>query len=381
MELLDRFLLIRRLATRPHWQTWWAEDCKKLEHVIIKILPLSFFPDRVEPRRLRASAENLAMVRGQYVSSLRGLYINKSAERVLIVHNAVPGENFAQRHLRDEGVRLDGAAAGQILRKICHGLLNIHQAGLAHGNLHPNQIIITPQGEPVLTDTLIARELWHMVITRHQGDRPPDYDHRLTGYLTPDLLTRKPAQKEDIHFLCQFIYRWLTTASPATRGEHYEPLAVKRAALAPSAKPIAEEWGRLIDDVLHPEEERGPLDSGEFFARLNSLSGWNDPILRGHRPTPSAEKRSAANTVESTADTAGDTQSAGGKAASPVGQSRADSRAPEFNIKRPGVFHDRRFQVVLAIILLLLATWGGWVIFNDPGASPAPEPESVEPQE
>jgi serine/threonine-protein kinase len=319
------------------------------------------------------------MVRSEYVSSLRGLYINQSAERVLIVQSAVSGENFARQYLRGEGVQLDGSAAGQMLRKICHALLNIHQAGLVHGNLHPAQVIVTPRGDPVLTDALIARELWQMVITRHQGGRPPDFDHRLPGYLTPELLTRKAEQQDDIHFLCQFIYRWLTTASPAPQGQHYEPLAIKRAALAPSAKPISDEWGQVIDDVLHPPEDQGRPDSGEFFARLDSLSGWNDPILQGRKPTPSAEKRSAANSVESTADI--DTQPNAEGDEPPVGQSRADSRAPEFNIERPTLFHDRRLQIALAIILLLLTIWGGWTLFNDPGNAPASEPEPLEQQE
>lgn len=105
----------------------------------------------------RFHRETRAMLAVDHPHVVRLLDTGEHHGRPFLVMDLVEGESLQDRIAR-EGP-LDPRFAAQIAAKLARALTAIHEQGIIHRDVKPENVILTPAGEPLLTDFGIAKAL------------------------------------------------------------------------------------------------------------------------------------------------------------------------------------------------------------------------------
>lgn len=175
-----------------------------------------------------------------------------------------------------EGVRLedhkprDYVEVMWIFREVAQGLHAMHEAGYAHADIKPNNILLTSDKNIKIIDFGQSCELGH-VKQRVQGT--PDY-------IAPEQVMRKPIdQRTDVFNLGATLY-WMVTGRYYTTmiqnvqvGDKRAEIESKRGNQAPheldESVPVG--LSRLIMDCCEEHPEKRPRDMKALLSRLEVL--------------------------------------------------------------------------------------------------------------
>lgn len=181
---------------------------------------------------------------------------------VVAVHDAgeVDGEVFVAMALVD-GVRLprwladaapDGAARGRVLAEIADGLAAIHAAGLVHGDIKPDNVVIDRAGRAVIVDLGLARAV--------DARRAPGTVAGTPGFLAPEVRAGQPSTPASDQFAWGEVVRAtmadaalpasvrrrvgqvVATATAATTAARLPSMAAAQAALRAALAPRRRRW-------------------------------------------------------------------------------------------------------------------------------------------
>ncbi len=155
-------------------------------------------------------------------------------DHAYIAMRYVEGETLAERLARPAEVEAsdrspqpsDRTAILDILRvieKTARALHTAHEAGIIHRDIKPGNLLLTPEGDPVLLDFGLAAQ--------------EDSDHALTrtgdlfgtpAYMAPEQLRGSLSdRRSDVYALGATLYEWLTHGPPlsaATRERLYQAI-------------------------------------------------------------------------------------------------------------------------------------------------------------
>jgi predicted Ser/Thr protein kinase/HAMP domain-containing protein len=90
-----------------------------------------------------------------HVNVVRVYDVGESAGRRFFTMEYVRGQTL--RELLDRGGALDLTPALQIAKQVCRGLSAVHKAGIVHGDLKPQNVMVLPNGVAKLMDFGVAR--------------------------------------------------------------------------------------------------------------------------------------------------------------------------------------------------------------------------------
>ncbi|MEN6417461.1 MAG: protein kinase [Clostridiaceae bacterium] len=125
-----------------------------------------------------------------------------------IVMNFVEGETLKARALRNGG-RLPSAEVLELMKPLCASLSRVHEAGLLHRDISPDNIIVKKNGMPVLLDFGAARQISmtgeHSNTINVKHGFAPEEQYRTHGEQGP---------WTDVYALCATIYRLTTGVTP-----------------------------------------------------------------------------------------------------------------------------------------------------------------------
>lgn len=159
----------------------------------------------------------------------------------------------------------DEATLRPLLRKLLKALDYLHGHALLHLDIKPSNILMTPQGEPVLIDFGTAQPLYGTVQARLKS----------RGYTPAEQLDPNGDKGAwtDLYALGATFCRVLTGDSPPDCGERlrrdtFIPLA-ERAELQAAYSPI---FLRSIDKALQPKPENRWQTAGAWLAALDENS-------------------------------------------------------------------------------------------------------------
>lgn len=209
----DRYRLIEPLARGGVAWVWRAHDQTLDRPVAIKIVRAD--ADPVLSARLRAEAQTAAKVRHTGVISV---YDTGSHDGVpFIAMELVEGETLRAGLLRDG--RMDAAIATTLTHHVAAALDAMHRAGLVHGDLKPENIMVTPEGMPKITDLGLARSAWQ------QGADDDEHLYGTPGYLAPERRHGgRGDARSDIYALGAVLFELLTGLPPASGDLPWAPL-------------------------------------------------------------------------------------------------------------------------------------------------------------
>lgn len=196
-----------------------------------------------------------------------------------IVMEYVPARSLAQI-VADSGP-LSPEDAGSVGCQIAAALAKSHSMGVVHGDVTPENVLVTEDGVARLTDFGIARALWsdvtqtHTITTGVVRGKPK--------YLAPELAKGRPAdEKADVFSLGASLFAAVEGQSPYGEAEH--PMAYVARAVEGHLEP-AERAGLLtapLAALLELDSRRRP-DAVEAH-RLLTRAAPPPPGIQGRLP-------------------------------------------------------------------------------------------------
>ncbi len=214
----------------------------------------------------------------------------------LLDHGTLPGGGVYVAREWVEGQEFEVWSAGRspedkgrLIARLCPALEHLHRLGFVHGDLSPHNVIVQPNGRPVLCDFGLAR--------RRGAGRSAAGIGGSFFYIAPEiLLDSLPSPSADLFALGALLHRSLTE-SKCTASEFYAQFPSRSFLDASRSSP--EEippWGRdLVCALTSRAPERRPRSAMEVGLELASRLGitiGSDQVVRDLR-WPASQGREA----------------------------------------------------------------------------------------
>lgn len=204
-----RYLLHEPIGTGGMGVVWRAWDERLQRWVAVKCARLD---DDRATRRLMGEARNAGRLHHPNIVAVFD-FVDEGTT-CWIVMEYVPSRSLAQ--LMAERGPLAPEEAGSIGCQIADALVKSHRAGVVHGDVTPENILVTDEGVARLTDFGISRALWNDVTQSATGSvrgKP--------RYLAPEVAKGQPVgQKADVFSLGASLFTAVEGQSPYGEAEH-----------------------------------------------------------------------------------------------------------------------------------------------------------------
>lgn len=146
-EVLGRYVVLQPLGPRAasdhRIETFLAMDREAKEEVALRVIHWDFSEE--EERTFLESVERAQQVDHLHVARLRSA--ERTEEGALVAWDWVPGIDLRDL-TRSHGLQANVALG--LLGQILQGLAALHERKLPHGDLHPGNVRITPEGRAIL---------------------------------------------------------------------------------------------------------------------------------------------------------------------------------------------------------------------------------------
>jgi transcriptional regulator with GAF, ATPase, and Fis domain len=206
-----------------------------------------------------------------------------SAPALLLVEDRAAGVPLAGLPVPDDLVARQTFAL-RVALSVAEGLRAIHRAGLVHGDVKPDNVLVVEEsGEATLIDLGFCA--------------PPGMREEVRGtprYMAPELFSGMRSAAADVYALGAALYDWVSGEveghSSSRVGEliHVRNLAALRTLVKPA-------FADMVAALLEPDLARRPGDADALYALLVPLAQAfsvlprNDPALLGAGPSGDAE--------------------------------------------------------------------------------------------
>ncbi|KUN24118.1 serine/threonine protein kinase [Streptomyces antibioticus] len=208
-RIAGRYLLREPIGSGGMGVVWLAWDERLERRVAVKCARLD---DDRAARRLMGEARNAGRLHHPNIVGVFD-FIDEGAA-CWIVMEYVPSRSLAQ--ILTENGPLTPEEAGSIGCQIAAALAKSHGEGVVHGDVTPENILVTDEGVARLTDFGISRALWSDVTHSATGSVPGK-----PRYLAPELAKGQPAgEKSDVFSLGASLFMAVEGRSPYGEAEH-----------------------------------------------------------------------------------------------------------------------------------------------------------------
>jgi serine/threonine-protein kinase len=257
---------------------WLARDDVLDRDVAVKMLHIRRLESAEAVERFEREARTLASLTHPGIVTV----IDRGDDlgRPFIVFEYVRGRDLRER-ISDEG-RLPLADVVSIGEQIADALAYAHARGVIHRDVKPHNILLTPDGQPKLTDFGIARVLEEPGLT---------IDGRVLGtgdYLAPEQAAGEPIDaRADVYALGVLLYHALCGDVPFHADSYVETARLHAQAPIPRVREIRPDAPEALAEIVtralaKRPDDRFP-DSASMRDELHELS----LELREHAPDTS----------------------------------------------------------------------------------------------
>jgi eukaryotic-like serine/threonine-protein kinase len=244
----------RRLGQGALGETWFARNAITSQTVVLKVRPKTPYLNE----RLRREQATLTGIQSANLQRL--LYVYQEQDTHVLVYEFIEGRTLREELRRSDG--LPTATVTRIVRDIANGLKVLHEHGVAHRDVSPENVVLASHGAVLVDYDAIGYldEKTLIGTTTVKGEIAGKY-----AYMSPEQVLGAPQSAEaDIWGLGAVAFEMLTghflrqsqsigdivrsAASAPAIGAAPEPwLPILRRLLAvdPTERPSAAELGRV----------------------------------------------------------------------------------------------------------------------------------------
>ena len=253
--IAGRYRMEKPVATDAWGQLWKAADLVQGQQVAVRLLPTDLAEDTTRLERFRVAARQAASVSHPSVTQVVDYGDGTAGEAPYLVTELVEAPSLAG--LLAAGP-LEPARAMNVLAQTASGLQAAHAAGLVRGDMTPENLLISREGEVKITDFVIAS---------CSHDSPvSSADYRAPEQVGKDLVT--PAG--DLYSLGVVGYECLT-GTQAFRRKTAKLAAQPDRSLPPLPRSVPAAVAGLIDDLTARDPARRPASAERVSVRARLL--------------------------------------------------------------------------------------------------------------
>ena len=178
----------------------------KLDRVVaVKFLSKEF--SALPELKARFTFEARALAKVKHPNVVQVFDAGEEDGEAWLVMELVEGGTLASR------IPLVPREAVRVVSAVCEALQAVHDAGLVHRDVKPENVLLTPSGEVKLSDFGIARE------TKSAGLTRPGAAMGTPGFVAPEVLSGEPATtRADVYAVGAMLRQVLTGQAPLGEG-------------------------------------------------------------------------------------------------------------------------------------------------------------------
>ncbi len=235
--------------------------------VAIKMLLPDVRSNRSALKEMRHEAE--LMLDFDHPNIIRGIEFVESNSTPALVMEYLSAENLKTILLRRRDFIKEHGR--EVLFQACDAFSYVHERGLAHMDVKPENILCGEEGATKLLDFALARSIGK----RRLFFRPPISGTR--PYIAPETIRRKaPDERTDVYSLGVTIYEMLTGRPPFQSGDPDEILRQHLSKTPPlmrsKNRDIAVRMDELVMEMLSKKPADRPKDMQQVKKRLEHIS-------------------------------------------------------------------------------------------------------------
>jgi eukaryotic-like serine/threonine-protein kinase len=249
--LSGRYRVTRLLGRGGMSAVWLARDDVLDRDVAVKMLHIRRLESAEAVERFEREARTLASLTHPGIVTV----IDRGDDhgRPFIVFEYVRGRDLRER-IADEG-RLPLGDVLSIGEQIADALAYAHARGVIHRDVKPHNILLTPDGQPKLTDFGIARVLEEPGLT---------IEGRVLGtgdYLAPEQAAGEALDaRADVYALGVLLYHALCGAVPYHAESYVETARLHAHAPIPSVREVRPDAPERLDEIVRRALAKRPDD-------------------------------------------------------------------------------------------------------------------------
>jgi HAMP domain-containing protein len=235
----NRYQILKVLGTGGMGRVFQARDLELEEVVALKVLSPELFAD--PGRHLQLLRNEIKAARAITHPNVVRMHDLGEVEGVRFVSmEYVAGTTL--RPLLRKGARLDLVPGLQIAKQLCRGLQAVHAAGIVHGDLKPDNIIVMPSGVVKLMDFGVARR------SRAGSSKVVIGTPR---YASPEHARGAELdERSDIYALGVVMFEMFAGQAPFEAGETKELLRLHLYAPPPSPREFRSDLPELLAETI-----------------------------------------------------------------------------------------------------------------------------------
>jgi len=267
----DRFRLDEKLAAGGMGAVYRAEDQMMLRPVAVKVLLPALLDDADIRRRFRRESSILAALDHPGVVKTLALGTD-DAGRSWTAMELLTGGTL--KEAIDREGRIGPVALVPIVEGICGALAAVHDHGVVHGDLKPNNIFLTPEAPGVkLVDFGLSKiaGLDRLTKTGEVIGTP--------AYMAPELLTgeSEPDGRVDTYGLGIVMYEALTGAQPFAEKNPgklmFDIVMGKKIPLSEAAPDVPPKVVAVVDRAMAAKRDERYGSPGELADAFRAATG------------------------------------------------------------------------------------------------------------
>ena len=246
-EFSDKFRVERLIGQGGMGEVYLAFDLQLNRPVAIKAILGQSVNSEAALQRFMTEAQAIAKIIHTHIVNIYELGQDKIGPYLVLEY--VSGGSLADK-LKSGPLSLERSI--EITCQLCDGLAKVHAAGIIHRDIKPANILLTPEGDPKLTDFGLARHEY-----TDTGLTTTGAIIGTLGFMSPEQTNSSQVDaRSDIYSLGATLYQMVTAKNPRVMNFNHVPNAIR--------------------DVLHKATEESVED------RFQSVIDFRD-ALRGHR--------------------------------------------------------------------------------------------------
>ena len=203
-KTISHYKITEKLGEGGMGEVYLADDLKLERQVAIKFLPQHLTKDKENIERFEREAKAAAALNHPNIITI--YEIAKEDDQAFIVMEYVEGESL--RTKLDKG-KLDHNEVIEIIKQICEGLSQAHQADIVHRDIKPENILINTDGRVKILDFGLAKLKGVSKLTKETSTLGTVH------YMSPEQIQGKEVDhRSDIWSLGIVLYEMLTGKTP-----------------------------------------------------------------------------------------------------------------------------------------------------------------------